>query len=193
MTENSGSQALFDLWKKQLEETTQAWARAMRQTQTMDPTQIFGPFMDQGMAVWSKLFTEGPNTPDLLRQWKQFLDQWIAAWSKVLEQAMGTEAFAQALGKHLEQWLSLQAPVQKATQELVEPVLSVLGIPSRSQVVGIARQLADLEDRIEGLDDRMATLVAKVDELFKAPAQHRGPTPRRAVGKGKQREDRTGQ
>ena len=140
---------------------TRAWAWMMGQAQAVEPTQIFRPFMDQGMAAWSKLFTEGPLTPDLLRQWKQFLDQWITAWSKALEQAMGTEAFTQAPGKHLEQWLSLQAPMKKATEESAEAVLSTLGIPSRSQVVGIARQLVDLEDRIEGLDDRMSALMAK--------------------------------
>lgn len=155
MVENSSTQALFDLWKKQIEEGTQAWLRMMGQGQAVDPTLFWRPFMDQGIAAWSKLLTQGPVTPDLLAQWKQFLDQWIAAWGKVLEQAMGTEAFAQALGKYLEQWLALQAPVKKAAAESTEATLSALGIPSRSQVVGIARQLVDLEDRIEGLEDKL--------------------------------------
>ena len=118
MVDNSSTQALFDLWKKQIEEGTQAWARLVGQlsqsgqSQAADPLQFWRPFMDQGMAAWSKLLTQGPPTPELFTQWKQFLDQWIAAWQKVLEQAMGTEAFAQALGKYLDQWLSLQAPIK---------------------------------------------------------------------------------
>jgi flagellar biosynthesis chaperone FliJ len=191
MAENPGTQALFDLWKKQMEEGTQAWARMMSQGQTVDPNQFWRPFMDQGMAVWSKLFTQGPVTPEFLSHWKQFLDQWIAAWSKVLEQAMGTEAFAQALGKHLEQWLSLQEPMKKATEESAEAVLSALGIPARSQVVGISRQLDDLEDRIECLDDRMSALMAKMDDLLKTLAHHKPSTPRRTTQKGKKRDDRT--
>lgn len=157
MAENSSTQALFDLWKKQIEEGTQAWL--------------------------TKLLAQGPMTPDLLAQWKQFLDQWIAAWGKVLEQAMGTEAFAQALGKYLEQWLALQAPVRKAAAESSEAMLSALGIPSRSQVVGIARQLADLEDRIEGLEDRLGALMTRMDDLFKALGDHEEAAARRAGAK----------
>ncbi len=191
MAERPGTQALFDLWKKQIEEGTQAWAQMMGQGQMADPTQFWRPFMDQGIAAWSKLFTQSPMTPEYLSQWKQFLDQWIAAWSKALEQAMGTEAFAEALGKHMEQWLNLQAPMKKATEESAEAVISALGIPARSQVIGIARQLVDLEDRIEGLEDRMSALMTKMDDLVKALAHQEPSTPQRTAGKGKKRNDRT--
>jgi len=186
MAENSSTQALFDLWKKQIEEGTQAWLRMMGQPQAADPTLFWRPFLDQGMAAWVKLLTQGPVTPDLLGQWKQFLDQWIATWGKVLEQAMGTEAFAQALGKYLEQWLAFQAPVRKVVGESAEAALSALGIPSRSQVVGIARQLMDLDDRIEKLEDRMGALMTRMDDLFKALADHEEAAVRRATAKGVQ-------
>ncbi len=184
MAGDQPTQALFDLWKKQIEEGTQAWARTMGQAQGADPSQFWRPFMDQGVAAWGKLFTQGPVTPDLMAQWKQFLDQWIAAWGKVLEQAMGTEAFAQALGKQLEQWLSVQGPAKKAADQATEATLSALGVPSRTQVVGIARQLEDLDDRIEGLEDRLGEVVARLDALFRVRegrAQARAP---RAPKKG---------
>jgi len=171
MAENSSTQALFDLWKKQVEEGTQAWARMIGQAQAVD------------IAAWSKLLAQGPAAPDLLAQWKQFLDQWIAAWGKVLEQAMGTEAFAQALGKYLEQWLALQAPVKKAAGEATEATLSALGIPSRSQVMGIARQLVELEDRIERVEERLAALMTRMDDLFSALADYEEAAARRAAGK----------
>ena len=180
MVENPSPQALFDLWKKQIEEGTQAWTRLMSQGQAADPAAFWRPFMDQGMAAWSKLFTQGPVTPDLMTQWKQFLDQWIAAWSKVLEQAMGTEAFAQALGKYLEQWLTLQAPMKKVADESTEVTLSALGVPSRSQVVGLARQLVDLDDRIEQVEERLDGLMRRMDDLFKSLADHEAAAARRA-------------
>ncbi|MBI2115629.1 MAG: hypothetical protein HYT85_11165 [candidate division NC10 bacterium] len=183
MVENAGTQALFDLWKKQIEEGTQAWTRLTGQGQAVDPALFWRPFMDQGMAAWSKLFTQGQVTPDQMTQWKQFLDQWIAAWGKVLEQAMGTEAFAQALGKHLEQWLAIQAPMKKVADESTEATLSALGIPSRSQVVGVARQLVEVEDRIEKLEDRLDTLMGRMDALFRALADHEAAAARRAAGK----------
>lgn len=179
MAEQANTRALFDLWKKQIEEGTQAWARMMGQGQVgqapaPDLTHFWRPFMDQGIAAWSRLLTQGEVSPDVLAQWKQFLDQWIAAWGKALEQAMGTEAFAQALGRHLEQWLALQGPAKKAAAEATEATLAALGIPSRAEVTGIARQLMDLEDRIEGLQDQMGDVLARLDDLVGAPARSKG-------------------
>jgi hypothetical protein len=181
MVGNPSPEALFALWKKQIEEGTQAWTKLMDQGQAADPAAFWRPYMDQGMAAWSKLFTQGPVTPDLMTQWKQFLDQWIAAWSKALEKAMGTEAFAQALGKYLDQWLTAQAPMRKVTDQSAEATLSTLGIPSRSQIVGIARQVMDLDDRVERLEDRLDALMTRMDDLFKALGKHEDAAARRAV------------
>jgi hypothetical protein len=180
MTERSASQEFFDLWKKQVEEGTQTWARMVGQTQTADPTQFWRPFMDQGMAAWATLLTQGPVTPNLLPQWKQFLDQWIGAWARVLEQAMGTEAFAQALGGYLERWLSLQVPIKKVAEESTEATLSALGIPSRSQLTGIARQIVDLDDRVERLEERLNTLMMRLDEVLKTKSDAKRIEARRA-------------
>ena len=84
MADNTGSQQLFDLWKKQVDEGTQAWLKMAGQGQPVDPQAFWRPFMDQGMQAWSKVMTQGTVSPYLMTQWKQFLDQWIAAWSKVL-------------------------------------------------------------------------------------------------------------
>ncbi len=183
MATNPSPQALLDSWKKQIEEGTQAWANLVAQGQAVDAAAFLRPFMDPGMAAWSKLFTQGAVTPDLMTQWKQFLDQWIAAWSKVLEQVMGTEVFAQALGKYLDQWLTLQAPMKKVADESAETTLSMLGIPSRSQVVGIARQVMDLDDRTERLEERVDALMARMDDLFKSLADHEVAAAHRAAGR----------
>jgi hypothetical protein len=169
MAEASGQQ-LFDLWKKQVEEGTQAWLKMMGATpaQPLDPQAFWRPFMDQGMAAWAKVMTQGPASPDLVGQWKQFLDQWIAAWAKVLEQAMGTEAFAQALGKQLEGFLSVASPAKKAAEQHMEAALAGLGVPSRSQVTGIARQIVQLEEKVESVEDRLDAVLARLDEMAAA-------------------------
>ena len=171
MAGDQATQALFDIWKKQIEEGTQAWARLLGQAQATgqaaDPAQFWRPFMDQGMAAWSKLLSQGPVSPDLMGQWKQFVDEWIAAWGKALEQAMGTEIFAQALGKQLEQWLAVQGPMKKAADEAAETTLATLGIPSRKQVIGLARQVTDLDDRLEAIEDRLGELTARLGSLLK--------------------------
>jgi hypothetical protein len=97
-------------------------------------------------------------------QWKQFLDQSIEAWSRALSQAMNTEAFAQMMGKTLEQWLAAQAPAKRLADQSVETVLQALNLASRAQVAGVAKQIVDLEERLDRLDDGLAALGRRLDE-----------------------------
>jgi polyhydroxyalkanoate synthesis regulator phasin len=162
------SQQLVDMWKRQVEEGTQAWLRMMGQAPgaapTMDPQSFWRPFMDQGMAAWSKVMTQGAApSPDMMTQWKQFLDQWIAAWSRVLEQAMGTDTFAKAMGKQLEGFLNVSAPVKKAAEQQIEVSLSGLGMPSRTQVTALARHLAQVEEKINTLEDKLDRILHRLE------------------------------
>jgi hypothetical protein len=157
------------MWKRQVEEGTQAWLRMMGQgpaaaTPPMDPQAFWRPFMDQGMAAWSKVMTQGSApSPDLMAQWKQFLDQWIAAWSRVLEQAMGTDTFAKMMGKQLEGFLNVSGPVKKAAEQQIDASLAGLGMPSRAQVVALARHLAQVEEKIDGLEDKLDRALRRLD------------------------------
>ena len=100
----------------------------------------------------------GPVDPEVLALWKRFLDDWLAAWSRTFEQVMGTEAFAEALGKTLDQFLSVQAKTREATERSTRAAIETLGLPSREQVIGLSRQMMDLEDRIEALADKLDAL-----------------------------------
>jgi hypothetical protein len=169
MADNT-SQQLLDMWKRQVEEGTQAWLRMMGQgpaaaTPPMDPQAFWRPFMDQGMAAWSKVMTQGSApSPDLMAQWKQFLDQWIAAWSRVLEQAMGTDTFAKMMGKQLEGFLNVSGPVKKAAEQQIDASLAGLGMPSRAQVVALARHLAQVEEKIDGLEDKLDRALRRLND-----------------------------
>jgi poly(hydroxyalkanoate) synthase III subunit E len=168
MADNT-SQQLLDMWKRQVEEGSQAWLRMMGQGPAaamppMDPQAFWRPFMDQGMAAWSKVMTQGSApSPDLMAQWKQFLDQWIAAWSRVLEQAMGTDTFAKMMGKQLEGFLNVSGPVKKAAEQQIDASLAGLGMPSRAQVVALARHLAQVEEKIDGLEDKLDRALRRLD------------------------------
>src|SRR5262245_58152434 len=74
---------------------------------------------------------------------------------------MQTDAFAEAVGKHLDRWLSMQAPLRKASAESTETLLQTLGVPSRNQVVGIARQLMEFDDRLEDIENQLKALTAR--------------------------------
>jgi|SRR6267143_471664 len=158
---------LFEFWKKQLEEGTQAWARLVSQTPAApppDPFSFWRPVLDQGLQTWATLFAQTPASPDLLGQWKQFLDQWIEGWSKVLGQAMGTEQFAKLMGQSLDQMLVSQAPVKKAMDQGIEQALQSLNVPSRSQVTAVAKQIVELEDRLERIEDAVGAVLRRLDK-----------------------------
>jgi hypothetical protein len=170
MADTPGPNQLFEQWRKQFEEGAQAWSRLITQTAaaapspTPDPTAFWRPVLDQGVQAWAKLFAQTPATPELMKQWKQFLDQWIEAWSKVLGQAMGTEQFAKLMGQSLDQMLVTAAPAKKAVDQQIEQTLQALNLPSRSQLTAIAKQIVELEDRIDRLEDSISAKLRRLTE-----------------------------
>ena len=175
MTENA-TQQLFDLWKRQLDEGTQAWARMLSQTppathaaeSTVDPMAMWRPMMDQAFQQWARVLAQGPLTPDALTQWKQLMDQTLEAWSRALSQVMGTDAFAQSLGKTLDQVLTASAPMKKAADQSIESTLQALNLPSRSQLTGVAKQIVQLEERIDGLEETLGVITRRLDDIARA-------------------------
>lgn len=182
---------LFAMWRKQVEAGTAAWVEAAQRMAGQgqvpnppDPTQFWRQFSNFGPLGASPFAGTGPVDPDVLAQWKRFLDDWLAAWSRALEQVMGTEAFAEALGKTLDQYLSVQAKARQATEQATKTAIESLGLPSREQVVGLSRQMMDLEDRIESLADQLDALGARPAAAAATttdPAQPRRRTRRKAA------------
>jgi polyhydroxyalkanoate synthesis regulator phasin len=158
---------LFEMWRKQVEESAQVWTRLLSPAPPaatpLDPTVFWRPVLDQGLQTWAKLFAQTPATPQLLAQGKQFLDQWIEAWSKILGQTMGTEQFARLMGQSFDQILAALGPSRKAAEQQTEQALQALGLPSRSQVTAVAKQIVELEERLERLEDRIDAVLRRVD------------------------------
>ena len=158
---------LFDMWRRQLEESTQAWTRMVSQapptTAVPDPMAFWRPVLNQGLEQWAQIFAQSPASPDLVGQWKQFLDQWVEAWSRVLGQTMGTEHFAQLMGRSLEGWLTAQAPIKKAGEQAIEQTLQTLNVASRSQLTAVAKQVVELEERLERIEDGIAAVLKRLE------------------------------
>jgi len=128
-----------------------------------DPVAFWRPVLNQGLETWARMFAQTPVSPDLASQWKQFLDQWIEAWSRVLGQAMNTEGFAQMMGRSLEQMLAAQAPVKKAGEQALDQLLVSLNLASRSQLTGVAKQIVELEERLERVEDGVQAILRRLD------------------------------
>jgi hypothetical protein len=155
---------MFELWRKQFEESAAAWTRMMGQAPPpADPTAFWRPVLNQGLEQWARLFAQTPITPDLAGQWKQFLDQWIDAWSKALGQTMNTEAYAQMMGKYLDQWLVANAPIKRAAEQQIDQALQVLNLASRTQLTSVAKQIVELEERLERMEDALGAILRRLE------------------------------
>jgi hypothetical protein len=166
MADASTLNPMFELWRKQFEESAAAWTRMMGQAPApppMDPTAFWRPVLNQGLEQWARLFAQTPMTPDLATQWKQFIDQWIEAWSKALGQAMNTEAYAQMMGKYLDQWLVANAPAKKAAEQQIDQALHMLNLASRTQLTAVAKQIVELEERLERMEDTLGAILQRLD------------------------------
>ena len=160
------STQFFDMWRRQLEESTQAWTRMVSQAPPAappDPTAFWKPVLNQGLEQWARMFAQTPASPDLMVQWKQFLDQWIEAWSRVLGQAMNTESFAKLMGGSLENWLAAQAPLKKAGEQAVEQTLQAMNVASRTQLTSVAKQIVELEERLERVEDGIQAILQRLE------------------------------
>ena len=166
MSDSGAHQQLFDLWRKQMEDGAQAWSRLVAQPAAAapapDPMAFWKPMVEQWVQASARAFAQTPMTPDVMSQWKQFLDQSIEAWSKSLGEAMNTEGFAQALGRYLDQWLVASAPVKKAADQAIDQALQTLNMASRSQLTGVARQIVELEERIEKIEESVNAILRAV-------------------------------
>ena len=165
MADSATTNQLFEAWRLQFEEAAQAWTKMLAPSAPppTDPTAFWRPVLNQGLETWAKLFAQTPVTPDLMTQWKQFLDQWIEAWSKALGQAMSSEAYAQMMGKYLDQWLVAQAPLKKAAEQQIDQALTALNLASRSQLTSVARQIVELDERVERLEDMLGAVLKRLD------------------------------
>jgi hypothetical protein len=176
MPEPASPQQLFDLWRKGLEEGAEAWKRLVVQSPAAppDPASFWRPAVQQWVESWAKAFAQTPLTPDTSVQFKQFLDQSIDAWSRALGQAMQTEGFAKTLGAYLDQWLTASAPVKRAADQNTEQALTTLGVASRTQLTSVAKQIVELEERVERIEDSVNLVLRKLDALARAAGGGRG-------------------
>ena len=96
---------------------------------------------------------EKPPTP--AEAWKRSTDRWLAAWSNFLEESMSRPEFSQVAGQTLSRVLDVQKPVREATTANMQRWLEVINMPSRDDIVRLARQLNDVNARLDELGDRL--------------------------------------
>jgi hypothetical protein len=77
---------------------------------------------------------------------------------------MNTEAYAGMMGRYLDQWLVSAAPMKKAAEQQIDQALATLNVASRSQLTAVARQLVELEERLERMEDTLGAILKRLDD-----------------------------
>jgi hypothetical protein len=129
-------------WRESWEEWARAWAGFV------EPQQEGG---------------RPPPTPT--EAWKRSMDRWLSAWSAFLEEITTTPAFAAASGQTLNRVLDIQKPLRDQTEEAMQRWLEAINMPSRADIVRLARQLNDVNARLDQLDDRLEDIQDRLDGL----------------------------
>ena len=107
------------------------------------PNETFNPFDPAGML-------------------KSVREAGMDAWSKAMIQLVNSEAYAQATAATLDAWLTTSAPFRKAVESAMTQALINLNMPTRSDVIGVAERLTNIELRLDDLDARLDTLPSPV-------------------------------
>lgn len=95
-------------------------------------------------------------TGDLYRSWEKSMTQW---WDQVLD----SPAFLSTLGENL----TAQSAARARYEDHVDQSMAAMHLPSRKDVVRLARIATLLEDRILTLEDRLLSLEDQLARIEK--------------------------
>jgi polyhydroxyalkanoic acid synthase PhaR subunit len=84
--------------------------------------------------------------------WKNMRDAGMDAWSKMMIQLVNSEPYVQASSVMLDTWLTTSAPFRRAIETAMTQALTQLNMPTRSDVIGLAERLTNIEMRLDNLE-----------------------------------------
>jgi hypothetical protein len=96
---------------------------------------------------------------DPLAQMFQFYDSFAKSWSGVMSEAVASQSFAESMGQQLESSLDTMTMFRRQMSDLMEQYLQQMSLPTRKEVIGIAKRITHLEMALDDLD-------AKMDEIL---------------------------
>ena len=85
---------------------------------------------------------------------KPFIEKTEELWARMFSQVLGSEQFAESMGQGLKSQLLLQ----RAFQDQMERYLQALNLPTRRDLEGLARDLAELKETVYRIEDRLVAM-----------------------------------
>jgi hypothetical protein len=87
---------------------------------------------------------------------KQMRDSNMESMAKVMTDLVNTEAYAESTGAMLDAWLTTSGPFRQAMEKSMAKTLAELNMPSRDDITRLAKQLTNIEMRLDDLDARLS-------------------------------------
>jgi peptidoglycan hydrolase CwlO-like protein len=97
--------------------------------------------------------------------WLKWRDMMLESWSKTMSDFVATDAYAQTTGTLLGNYLTLTTPAQEAVERAMEPVLTQLNMPSKSEITSLARRMTNIELRLDDLDAKLDDIQSSLEKL----------------------------
>ena len=101
--------------------------------------------------------TQAPALPT----WKALYDRTEQFWTAPLQTLLGTESMASLMGTTREHYLTQQ----KTSRETLESYWAAVRLPSLVDHARLAGQVVALENKIEGLEDKLDAITAHLETL----------------------------
>ena len=110
--------------------------------------------------------------PDPFEVWRQIYETNERAWNAVLERTVNNPSFAESSGKILETFLA----AQKTVRENMRSYLEQINLPTREDIARLGELIVALEEKVDQLDDRLATMEAILRAQMVPPSSGGNPS-----------------
>lgn len=144
--------------------------------------QAYRTWTDAWLATAGRAVPAAGPTTDPNDLWKRFFNQWLDGWNVLLEQTLTSPETVALGGKMLDASLNIEKPVRERTAAFMEYWLDFYNLPSRTDLVNLARQVNEANARLDQLQVEVENLSDQVTAL--TPATVRGNRPAVAVTGG---------
>jgi hypothetical protein len=99
------------------------------------------------------------QTPDIVQLWRDWLTQSERQVNTFFNEALGQEPSARAMAGFVEAYAALQRLLMDAMQRY----LSLVNMPSRTDVLGLGETLRSMEDRLARIEETLQIAAEAVD------------------------------
>ena len=99
---------------------------------------------------------------DFMAPFQQMRDAYLDVWAKTMVETVNSEAYAMAAGGMLDAYLSVSAPFREAVEKAMLQALQQLSMPSRTDVIGMAERMTNVELRLDDMDAKLDRIEAQL-------------------------------